>query len=96
MLQKRKVEADQEYIPVKTRMPQERRKKYLYGGMISHYTSNCIIKIDQKVETTCVHCGNKFDSKITLGKHVTRSVLCKQPSESNENNETTELSNLDY
>ena len=48
-----------------------------------------------KVETTCVHCGNKFDSKITLGKHLIRSVLCKKLRESKENNETTELSNLD-
>ena len=48
-----------------------------------------------KVETTCVHCGNKFDSKITLRKHSIRSVLCKKLRESKENNETTELSNLD-
>ena len=48
-----------------------------------------------KVETTCVHCGNKFDSKITLGKHLIRSVLCKKLRESKENNETTELINLD-
>ena len=48
-----------------------------------------------KVITTCVHCGNKFDSKITLGKHLIRSVLCKKLRESKENNETTELSNLD-
>ena len=48
-----------------------------------------------KVETTCVHCGNKFDSKITLGKHLIISVLCKKLRESKENNETTELSNLD-
>ena len=46
-----------------------------------------------KVETPCVHCGNKFDSKITLGKHLIRSVLCQKLRESKENNETTELSN---
>jgi len=48
-----------------------------------------------KGETTCVHCGITFDSKITLGKHLIRSVLCKKLRESKENNETTELSNLD-
>ena len=49
-----------------------------------------------EVETTCVHCGNKFDSKVALVKHITRRVFCKKPSESKENNEATELSNSGY
>ena len=48
-----------------------------------------------RAETECMHCGNTFDSKMRLNNHLTRSVLCKKLRESKENNETTELSNLD-
>jgi len=36
--------------PVKTDPNAPKFQKNLYGGIISHYTSNCIIKIDQKLK----------------------------------------------
>ena len=45
-------------------------------------------------ETVCEHCGNKFDSKLTLGKHLIRSVMCRKIREQ-KTNEQQELSNLD-
>ena len=29
-------------------------------------------------ECSCPHCGNKFDSKRSLGNHLYKSVLCKK------------------
>ena len=31
-----------------------------------------------KVESTCEHCGNKFDSMLSLRTHIRTSVLCKK------------------
>ena len=44
-----------------------------------------------KEECSCPHCGNTFDSKLTLGKHLIRSVICRKIREQ----KTNELSNLD-
>jgi len=31
-----------------------------------------------KEECSCPQCGNTFDSKLTLGKHLIRSVICRK------------------
>ena len=47
-----------------------------------------------KEECSCPHCGNTFDSKLTLGKHLIRRVICRKIREQ-KTNESQELSNLD-
>ena len=42
-----------------------------------------------RVETVCEHCGNHFDSKLTLGKHLIRSVMCRKIREQKTRNKQT-------
>ena len=77
-------------LPRKPKTPKEvsvwRDDRQLYFRM--YYQNR------KKEECPCPHCGNEFDSKLTLGKHLIRSVMCRKTREQ-KTNESQELSNLD-